>query len=169
MKSMAVVFSVASILALIPGAAQATPHNEHAWANGAVRTLQITHESTGAHGKTTPEYVIAPVAASAPLNEEEDGFGPYDLVVQVPQQNGGNYSSIFTVLLVVPDDAAPAGSVAWRTVNAGEGETVPLAYAADLGSGLQPLTSRAQVERAATLGFVDLVDIGITEVCHVIH
>lgn len=168
MKRTAVVFTVASILVLIPGIAGATPHNEHAWANGSVHTLQITHESTGANGKQSPEYVIAPVSASAPLNEEEDGFGPYDLVVQQPQNNGGAYSSIFHVYLIVPDDNAPAGSVEWRTVSAGEGETVPLAYAADLGSGLVPLTSRARVEQAATLGLVDIVDIGITEVCHVI-
>ena len=168
MKRTAVVFIVASILSLIPMAAQAAPHNEHGWAGGTVRTLQITHESTGARGKQSPEYVIAPVDANAPLNEEEDGVGPYDLVVQTPQHNGGSYSSIFRVYLVVPDDNAPAGSVQWRTVNAGGGETAPLAYAADLGSGVVPLTSRARVEQAAALGLVDIVDLGITEVCHVI-
>jgi hypothetical protein len=168
MKRSAVVFVIASILSLVPVAAQATPHNEHAWANGSIHTLQITHESTVAGGKQSPEYVIAPVSTNAPLNEEEDGFGPYDLVVQQPQHNGGTYSSIFHVFIVVPDDNAPSGSVQWRTVNAGEGETVPLAYAADLGSGVVPLTSRARVEQAATLGLVDIVDLGITEVCHVV-
>ena len=166
-KTLASLIVVGAFVVTTSDAALAAPHNEHGWGNGALVTLQITHETAPANAHQTPEYVIGPVEAAHPLNPVEDDFGPYDLVVQTPKQNGGTYSSHFRVFLVVPDAAAPAGAVAWRDVQAGP-DTLQLAYAADLGSGLTPLTSRDKVEQAATLGLVDLVDTEINEICHVV-
>ena len=161
---------LATLVALSPAtpATAGEPHNEHGWGDGAVVTLQITQENSPADpSASTPEYVIAPVVASSPLNEAEDGFGPFDLTVRVPRANHGSYSSKFRVLLVVPDENASAGAVEWRDLQAGD-SVVPIAYAVDFGSGMLPLTSADRVEHAASLGLVDLVDIGISEVCHVV-
>jgi hypothetical protein len=110
-----------TLVALAPAtpAAAAEPHNEHGWGDGTVVTLQITQESSPPDpSASTPEYVIAPMDVSNPLNEAEDGFGPFDLTVRIPRANHGRYSSKFRVLLVVPDENAPAGTVEWRDVQA---------------------------------------------------
>jgi hypothetical protein len=164
-KTLAGLMLVSAFVVTTSDAVLAAPHNEHGWGNDAVVTLQITHETAPSNGHPTPEYVIGPVDAAHPLNPVEDEFGPYDLVVQTPQHNHGTYSSHFRVFLVVPAKDPPA-TVASRDVQAGD-DVIPLAYAADLGSGVTPLTSREKVEQAASLGLVDLVDTGINEICHI--
>ena len=69
--------------------------------------------------------------------------------------------------LVLPHDGAPWGSVAHRPVRLGD-DMLALAYAANLGSGLVPLTSVGRIQEASALGLVDVIDIGLVEICHVI-
>jgi hypothetical protein len=169
MKKLAAISAIAlSALALVPSVALAGAEQEHAWGDGSVVTVQITHSASPSHAPETPEYVIAPVDAQNPLNPVEDGFGPYDLAVQLPASNGGSYSSNFRVFLVLPAEGAPPDEVSSRLVQAGD-DQVSLAYAADLGQGLVPLTSFSRVQQAESLGLVDLADTGISEVCHVVR
>ncbi|MCA1841199.1 MAG: hypothetical protein ABR507_04545 [Actinomycetota bacterium] len=164
MKRVGLLLTVVAAMMATPSVAYAGPHYEKGWGDGRLVNLQITQGASEAKGRSVPEYVIGPIDDSSPLNEAEDGFGPYDLVVHTP---GPSYSSLFRPTAVVPSGSADEGTVAWRVVQAGN-DQILLAYAADLGSGLVSLNSVARIEQASALGLVEFVDFGITEVCHVI-
>lgn len=142
---------------LAPPPANAVPSSEPVWGEGTVWEVLMPGGSATLKGKTAkPFYLIAPIDAAQPQSLGRWGFGPHDQVTAVPPYRHGTGGGACVVSLVVPGPAGVPG-VNVDVVRDPELGT-PFVRAADLdGDGtLEPLTSVAAVDSAASSGVVSL-------------
>ncbi len=156
---------IAVLVAVALAAAQAGqaqgPEIDQAWVGGTLYDFLVTGPVQSAPpGSAAPLYVIAPVDAAQPLHPEADaethGFGAHDHVLQVPA--GSAFRGVCDLTLVVPGaNGKPGVNVASRMTLTPAGPR-PLVYAANLGQGMQALTSADAIQTAVSLGLVAVVD-----------
>lgn len=156
---LAALLAVALFAARAAGSAEG-PEIDQAWVGGTLYDFLVTGPAPASAASSVPLYVIAPVDAAQPLHPEADaithGFGAHDHVLQVAP--GSAFDGVCDLTLVVPGaNGHPGVNVATRTTLTPAGVR-PLVYAADLGQGLQPLTSADTIQTAVSLGLVMPVD-----------
>jgi len=133
------------------------PEREYAWANDMLYQFLSTRDPAPA-SSAEELYIIGPIDPGMPQSTSPL---PHDHVIPVPPNNGGAFSAVWRVFKVVGvTDAVSAGAVLVRPTG--------LAYEANLGAGLVPLTSVPKIIMAAQEGLVDLVNTGKVFVCPVV-
>lgn len=129
------------------------------WVDGTIHRFSATVPATP--GKpTTPLYAIAPVHPSNPLHPlvsaRTKGFGAHDHVIADPTPKA-SFKTVCKVTLTLPGARARVGTnVLIRQTMTPLGRW-PLLYAANLGTGMKPLTSVARIERSRQLGLAKSV------------
>jgi hypothetical protein len=86
-------------------------------------------------------------------------------VIDIPPHNGGEFSAVWRVVLIVPGPNSNANNIRTRHVTP---PGIDLVYAANLGSGIVSLTSVDKIERAEELGLIREVPIPVVFICPVI-
>jgi hypothetical protein len=150
----------AALLAAHGGRAQG-PEIDQAWVDGTLYDFTVTGPApSGGPGPVAPLYVISPLDPTRPLHRLDDaethGFGAHDHVLRLP--GNGAFLGACDLTLVVPGAQGRPGANLLVRPTATPSGVRPLAYAADVGQGLEPLDSADAIERAASLGLVTLVD-----------
>ncbi len=152
-------------LFLIAGVATAAGPGDGVWVNG-VRHHLSTGPATATSTYPSPLYVISPVNARKPLHPLADakthGFGAHDHVFA--PSHGARTCELE---LVVPGRKAKVGQNVWVRMTTTPAGVKPLAYAARIGSRVQPFTWAARIRQATTLGLVRIVDTKIVIACSV--
>lgn len=168
MKTKNLVIVLGLLLAItIPVLAGGPPEREGAWGNDKEYILLVPKEPVPAAGPSQEElYVIGAVDVNKPQAPGHGNLiGPHDHVIPLPPHNGGEFSAIWHVVLILPGPNANVNNIRTRHVNP---PGIDLVYAADLGSGIVDLTSVQKLEKAGQLGLVTEVPIPVVFVCPVI-
>ena len=165
-KKLLVLFGILLAM-IIPVLAGGPPEREGAWGNGQLYTMLIPKEPVPAAGPSQEElYVIGAVDASHPQSSGHlPAIGPHDHVIPIPPHNGGEFSAVWQVVLIVRGPNANVNNIKTRHVDP---PGIDLVYAADLGSGIVSLTSTEKLERAKQLGLITEVPIPVVFICPVI-
>lgn len=147
--------SATLVIALTLAGSAAARSGDGVWVDGKVHGLVTGPPKAGAPKSILPLYVIAPVSAAHPLHAlasaRTKGFGAHDHVM------ASVYDGPCDLTLVVPGPRAGAGGIRTRMTLTPAGKK-PLAYAALVGGRMQPLTSVATIDAAATAGLVKRID-----------
>ena len=138
------------------GATQAD--TDRVWVNGSIHQWQVTEAAVAGKPKT-PLYVIGPVDSARPLHPlaeaSKRGFGAHDHVIADPNPDRA-FATACNLTLVLPGPRAKVGrNVSVRRALTPFGHR-SLLYAANLGAGVQPLTSVARIQKARQLGLARL-------------
>ncbi len=166
-KNLAVVVVLGLLLSMTIPVLAGPPEREGAWGNDKEFTMLIPKDPVPAAGASQEElFVIGAVNINSPQSPGHGNLiGPHDHVIPIPPHNGGEFSAIWHVNLVVPGPNANANNIKTRHVSP---PGIDLVYAADLGSGIVNLTSVEKIERAEQLGLITEVPIPVVFVCPII-
>lgn len=167
MKTRYLVVVLGLLLAMIAPVLAVPPEREGAWGNDKEYIMLVPKAPVPAAGPSQEElYVIGAVDINKPQAPGHGNLiGPHDHVLPLPPHNGGEFSAIWQVVLILPGPNANANNIRTRHVNP---PGIDLVYAADLGSGIVYLTSVEKLEKAGQLGLVREVPIPVVFVCPVI-
>lgn len=157
--------STALVVAATLAGSAAARAGDGVWVDGRVHGLVTGPLKASASKSALPLYVIAPVSAAHPLHAlasaRTKGFGAHDHVM------ASVYDGPCDLTLVVPGPRAGAKGIRTRMTLTPAG-TKPLAYAALVGGRMQPLTSVATIDAAATARLVKRIDTHIVISCTVL-
>jgi hypothetical protein len=149
---------VAILAVLLAGSASTVPagaavERERVWGDGEEWEVLFPTEATVRNQKQ-PFYLIAPIVAGSPQSRGRWGFGPHDSVMGVPPHRQGAFTGPCVVLLLVPGPNAILGVNVDAVPDPNIGVLLVRLADTDGDGVLEPLTSVAAAEAAATAGLV---------------